>query len=69
MMKALFNKAIEARLFTPLDIQFAYNITEERSPILLFITALLSAETMTGHVCLSLADVSLEKYLLDVILN
>lgn len=48
MMKALFNKAIEARLFTPLDIQFAYNITEERSPILLFITALLSAETMTG---------------------
>lgn len=61
MMKALFNKATEARLFTPLDIQFAYNITEERSPILLFITALLSAETMTGHVCLSLADVSLEK--------
>lgn len=61
MMKALFNKALEARLFTPLDIQFAYNITQEQNPTLLLLTALLSAETMAGHVCLSLSDFSQEK--------
>ncbi|EUC95874.1 exodeoxyribonuclease V subunit alpha [Providencia alcalifaciens] len=56
-MKVLFNQAIEARLFTPLDVQFAYNIANEENPILLLVGALLSAETMSGHVCLSLDDI------------
>lgn len=57
MMKALFNQAIEARIFTPLDVQFAYNVANEDNPILLVVAALLSAETMSGHVCLSLEDI------------
>lgn len=56
-MKELFNKALEERLFSPLDIQFAYNINHGQNPILLLITALLSAETMSGHVCISLSDI------------
>ncbi|MEQ5184907.1 exodeoxyribonuclease V subunit alpha [Providencia rettgeri] len=56
-MKALFNQAIEARIFTPLDVQFAYNVANEDNPILLVVAALLSAETMSGHVCLSLEDI------------
>jgi exodeoxyribonuclease V alpha subunit len=57
MMKALFNQAIEARIFTPLDVQFAYNVANEDNPILLLVAALLSAETMSGHVCLALDDI------------
>ena len=57
MMKALFNQAIEARIFTPLDVQFAYNVANEDNPILLLVAALLSAETMSGHVCLVLDDI------------
>lgn len=60
-MKYLFNKALEERLFSPLDVQFAYNIIADQSPILLLITSLLSSETMAGHVCLSLTDFSEEK--------
>ncbi|MDR2243744.1 MAG: exodeoxyribonuclease V subunit alpha [Providencia alcalifaciens] len=56
-MKALFNQAIEARIFTPLDVQFAYNVANEDNPILLLVAALLSAETMSGHVCLALDDI------------
>lgn len=60
-MKSLFNQAIEQRIFTPLDVQFAYSITDGQHPIMLMIAALLSAETMTGHVCLALTDVAPEK--------
>ncbi|MCW2257978.1 exodeoxyribonuclease V alpha subunit [Providencia alcalifaciens] len=60
-MKDLFNKALEERLFSPLDVQFAYNIIVDQSPILLLITSLLSSETMAGHVCLSLTELSEEK--------
>lgn len=60
-MKALFNKAIEERVFTPLDVQFAYSIANDENPILLMVAALLSAETMTGHVCLALSDIKIEK--------
>ncbi|WP_080675683.1 exodeoxyribonuclease V subunit alpha [Providencia alcalifaciens] len=56
-MKALFNQAIEVRIFTPLDVQFAYNVANEDNPILLLVAALLSAETMSGHVCLALDDI------------
>lgn len=59
-MKALFNRGIEERIFTPLDVQFAYSIADESNPILLVVAARLSAETMSGHVCLALSDVSLE---------
>ncbi|WP_273827841.1 exodeoxyribonuclease V subunit alpha [Providencia rettgeri] len=59
-MKSLFNRGIEERIFTPLDVQFAYSIADENNPILLVVAALLSAETMTGHVCLALSDVTLE---------
>ncbi|HBO23246.1 MAG TPA: exodeoxyribonuclease V subunit alpha [Providencia sp.] len=58
MMKELFNKGIEGHLFTPLDVQFAYSIADDKSPILLMLAALLSAETMAGNVCLALSDVS-----------
>lgn len=60
-MKTLFNKAIEERVFTPLDVQFAYSIANDENPILLMVAALLSAETMTGHVCLALSDIKIEK--------
>lgn len=59
-MKPLFNRGIEERIFTPLDVQFAYSIADENNPILLVVAALLSAETMTGHVCLALSDVTLD---------
>lgn len=59
-MKALFNRAIEERVFTALDVQFAYSITSDENPILLMVAALLSAETMTGHVCLALSDIKIE---------
>ncbi len=60
-MKALFNQGIEFRLFTPLDVQFAYSIADEDNPILLMISALLSAETMAGNVCLALSDITVDK--------
>lgn len=60
MMKELFDKALEEHLFTPLDVQFAYNIAEGQSPLLLFTAALLSSETMAGHVCLALSEISVE---------
>ncbi|MGG4608917.1 exodeoxyribonuclease V subunit alpha [Providencia sp. Me31A] len=60
-MKTLFDKAIEERVFTPLDVQFAYSIASDENPILLMVAALLSAETMTGHVCLALSDIKIEK--------
>ncbi|EKT58211.1 exodeoxyribonuclease V subunit alpha [Providencia burhodogranariea] len=60
-MKDLFNKALEERLFSPLDVQFAYNIIADQNPILLLITTLLSSETMAGHVCLSLPELNEEK--------
>ncbi|BBU94932.1 exodeoxyribonuclease V subunit alpha [Providencia rettgeri] len=60
-MKSLFNQAIEKNIFTPLDVQFAYSISDDKCPIVLMIAALLSAETMAGHVCLALADVDPEK--------
>ncbi len=60
-MKSLFNQAIEKHIFTPLDVQFAYSISDDKCPIVLMIAALLSAETMVGHVCLALADVDPEK--------
>ncbi|HEM6890535.1 TPA: exodeoxyribonuclease V subunit alpha [Providencia rettgeri] len=60
-MKALFNRGIEERIFTPLDVQFAYSLSEDENPILLMVTAILSAETMAGHVCLALSDIMLEK--------
>ena len=60
-MKSLFNQAIEEYIFTPLDVQFAYSISDNKHPIVLTIAALLSAETMAGHVCLALADVIPEK--------
>lgn len=63
-MKSLFNQGIEQRIFTPLDVQFAYSIADESHPILLVVAALLSAETMTGHVCLALSDVTLENLFL-----
>ena len=59
-MKSLFNRGIEERIFMPLDVQFAYSIADENNPILLVVAALLSAETMTGHVCLALSDVTLD---------
>lgn len=61
MMKALFNQGIEFRLFTPLDVQFAYSIAGEDNPILLMVSALLSAETMSGNVCLALSDITVDK--------
>ncbi|EJD6672890.1 exodeoxyribonuclease V subunit alpha [Providencia rettgeri] len=60
-MKALFNRGIEERIFTPLDVQFAYSLSEDENPILLMVTAILSAETMAGHVCLALSDIMPEK--------
>ncbi|ENG4185334.1 exodeoxyribonuclease V subunit alpha [Providencia rettgeri] len=60
-MKALFNRGIEERIFTPLDVQFAYSLSEDENPILLMVTAILSAETMAGHVCLVLSDIMPEK--------
>ncbi len=59
----LFNQAIEKHIFTPLDVQFAYSISDDKCPIVLMIAALLSAETMAGHVCLALADVDPENCL------
>lgn len=59
-MKELFNRALEEHLFTPLDVQFAYNIAEGQSPLLLFTAALLSSETMTGHVCLALSELRVD---------
>ncbi|UDG80882.1 RecBCD enzyme subunit RecD [Candidatus Hartigia pinicola] len=61
MIIKLFNKAIEEHLLTPLDVQFAYNITKCKNPALLLITALLSAETISGHVCLALSDIVPDK--------
>ncbi|SPY78654.1 exodeoxyribonuclease V subunit alpha [Providencia rustigianii] len=59
-MKQLLNQGIEARLLSPLDVQFAYSIADENNPIMLMTAALLSAETMSGHVCLALNDISFE---------
>ena len=61
MMKELFNQGIEAHLFTPLDVQFAYSIADVQNPISLMLAALLSAETMAGNVCLALSDVAVNR--------
>ncbi|EKT60132.1 exonuclease V subunit alpha [Providencia sneebia DSM 19967] len=61
MIKTLFKKAIEKRLLTPLDVQFAYHIIRDENPILLLVAAFLSAETMAGHVCLSITDITPEQ--------
>nr|WP_314264205.1 exodeoxyribonuclease V subunit alpha [uncultured Moellerella sp.] len=57
-MKILLEKAIEARLFTPLDVQFARYLINDNNPLRLFVVALLSAETLSGHVCLPLNKIT-----------
>lgn len=59
MLKILFEKAIDEHLFSALDVQFARYLIKDENPLLLFVVALLSAETMTGHVCLPLNRITL----------
>ena len=61
MMKEIFGQGMALRLFTPLDVQFAYSLADDDNPILLMIMALLSAETMAGNSCLALSDITLDK--------
>ncbi|WP_200897803.1 MULTISPECIES: exodeoxyribonuclease V subunit alpha [Xenorhabdus] len=57
-MMSLLQQAVNQKLLRPLDVQFAYAMIEDENPLLLLITALLSAESGAGHVCLPLARIS-----------
>ncbi|WP_175485925.1 exodeoxyribonuclease V subunit alpha [Xenorhabdus japonica] len=57
-MMSLLQQAVSQKLLRPLDMQFAYAMIEDENPLLLLITALLSAESEAGHVCLPLERIS-----------
>ncbi|WP_208615264.1 exodeoxyribonuclease V subunit alpha [Xenorhabdus kozodoii] len=57
-MMSLLQQAVSQKLLRPLDVQFAYAMIEDENPLLLLVTALLSAESGAGHVCLPLARIS-----------
>ncbi|WP_399478352.1 exodeoxyribonuclease V subunit alpha [Xenorhabdus griffiniae] len=57
-MMSLLQQAVSQKLLRPLDVQFAYAVIEAENPLLLLITALLSAESGAGHVCLPLERIS-----------
>ncbi|MDC9592626.1 exodeoxyribonuclease V subunit alpha [Xenorhabdus sp. IM139775] len=63
-MMSLLQQAVSQKLLRPLDVQFAYAMVEDENPLLLLITALLSAESGAGHVCLSLERIA-PKYFFD----
>ncbi|MBC8944119.1 exodeoxyribonuclease V subunit alpha [Xenorhabdus indica] len=56
----LLQQAVAQKLLRPLDVQFAYAMIEDENPLLLLITAYLSAEAGAGHVCLPLNRISPE---------
>ncbi|WP_186435706.1 exodeoxyribonuclease V subunit alpha [Xenorhabdus innexi] len=56
-MMSLLQQAVAQKLLRPLDVQFAYAMVEDENPLLLLITAYLSAEAGAGHVCLPLERV------------
>ncbi|REF26979.1 DNA helicase/exodeoxyribonuclease V alpha subunit [Xenorhabdus cabanillasii] len=56
----LLQQAVAQKLLRPLDVQFAYAMIKDENPLLLLITAYLSAETGAGHVCLPLNRISPE---------
>ncbi len=60
VMKSLLQQAVAQKLLRPLDVQFAYAMVEDENPLLLLITAYLSAEAGAGHVCLPLERVTPE---------
>ncbi|CAM3892124.1 exonuclease V subunit alpha [Xenorhabdus thuongxuanensis] len=57
-MMSFLQQAVSQKLLRPLDVQFAYAMIEDENPLLLLITALLSAESGAGHVCLPLERIS-----------
>ncbi|MBE8597516.1 exodeoxyribonuclease V subunit alpha [Xenorhabdus sp. BG5] len=57
-MMSFLQQAVNQKLLRPLDVQFAYAMIENENPLLLLITALLSAESGAGHVCLPLERIS-----------
>lgn len=59
-MKLLLQQAVAQKLLRPLDVQFAYAMIENGDPLLLLVTALVSAESGAGHVCLPLERISPE---------
>ncbi|WP_211283496.1 exodeoxyribonuclease V subunit alpha [Xenorhabdus budapestensis] len=59
-MMPLLQQAVAQKLLRPLDVQFAYAMIEDENPLLLLITAYLSAEVGAGHVCLLLNRISPE---------
>ncbi|WP_208612225.1 exodeoxyribonuclease V subunit alpha [Xenorhabdus beddingii] len=59
-MMSLLQQAVSQKLLRPLDVQFAYAMIEDEHPLLLLITAWLSAESGAGHVCLPLERISPE---------
>ncbi|WP_197541039.1 exodeoxyribonuclease V subunit alpha [Xenorhabdus doucetiae] len=63
-MMSLLQQAVSQKLLRPLDVQFAYAMIEDENPLLLLITALLSAESGAGHVCLPLERIA-PKYFFD----
>ncbi|MBI6548872.1 exodeoxyribonuclease V subunit alpha [Xenorhabdus lircayensis] len=63
-MMSLLQQAVIQKLLRPLDVQFAYAMIKDENPLLLLITALLSAESGAGHVCLPLERIS-PKYLFE----